>query len=279
MMIAHHTTMGSLAGINARLRAASAPLYWLGLALLLASLPTLGLALWDVRQFHGVSVWLKPFKFQISIGTYLLTLALFMSWLPAAALRSRAVAYVVWVAVASGLFEVGYITWQGALGLASHFNYSTPLYALMYMLMGLGAVALTSASLVLGVVVARSSGYGQPPAIKQAVVIGLVLTFVLGTGFGAYLSSQPGGHWVGGALTDSGGLPVFQWSRSGGDLRVAHFFGIHAMHFVPAFALALGLVRVPQALAIRAVWLFAAVFSAFSIWTFLQARGGQAFLP
>ena len=255
-------------------REAAPPLVWTGLALLAVSLPTLGLALLDERLFQGVSVWLKPWKFQVSVGVFLLTLALFMGWLPRAALRSRAAKYVVWAAVCSGLFEVAYISLQGAQGLASHFNTATRLSALLYQLMGLGAVTLSSTALVLGLLVARSTGYALAGALKLSIVLGLVLTFLLGTGFGAYLSAQPSGHWVGGSLSDAGGLPLVKWSRDGGDLRVAHFFGIHAMHFIPAFGLAVHRLRLANSAERVAVWMFAAAFAAFSAWTFSQALAG-----
>lgn len=267
----------ALMRLAAQMHQASPLLYWAGLAMVLLALPTLALSALDDRLLQGVSVWLKPLKFQLSTGVYLLSLALFMAWLPSTALRSRAVRYVVWAAWVSGLFEVGYITWQGSQGVASHFNLQTPFLATMYTLMGIAAVVLTSASLVLGITIARSQDYRLPAALKLAVVLGLLLTFAIGTGFGGYLSAQRAGHWVGGALTDSGGLPLVKWSRSGGDLRVAHFFGIHAMHFIPAFALALGWARVGQTAAVRAVWIFAVAFTAFCVWTFTQARSGIAF--
>ncbi len=267
-----------LGSLRQRMQKTSAPLYWVGLALLLMTLPTLVLALIDARQLQGVSVWLKPFKFQLSTGVYLWTLVLWMGWLPAQAVQSRTARYVVWAAVLAALFEVGYITWQGSQGQASHFNTQTRFLATMYSLMGVGAVVLASASLALGVLVFRTPAYGLPPALKLAVVLGLVLTFVIGTGFGGYLSAQRTGHWVGGVLSDSGGMPIVTWSRTGGDLRVAHFFGIHAMHFIPAFALALGWARVPQGSAVRAVWIFTVLFTAFCVWTFVQARNGMPFL-
>jgi hypothetical protein len=281
MATLNHSTMNLHASrqtdLHARMQNAAAPLYWVGLALLLVSIPTLALTLLDSRQLQGVSVWLKPFKFQLSTGVYLLTLALFMVWLPAAALRTKTAHYVVWAAVMSGLFEVGYITWQGSQGAASHFNTQTPFLATMYTLMGVGAVVLASASLALGILIARNRAYSLPPAITLAIVLGLGLTFLLGTGFGGYLSAQRAGHWVGGTLSDSGGLPLVKWSRSGGDLRVAHFFGIHAMHFIPAFATALHLAAITQGRAVRAVWIFAIAFTGFCTWTFVQAQRGLPF--
>lgn len=269
----------SLSHWAARLRHTSPPLFWVGLAMLAVSLLTLALMLVDARQFQGVSVWSKPWKFQVSTGTYLLTLALFMAWLPRAALQTRLARYVVWVAVLSGIFEVAYVALQGGLGQASHFNLASRFHAWMYTLMGVGAVLLTSASLVLSILIARTQAYALHSALKLAIVLGLFISFVLGTGFGGYMSAQSGGHWVGGAATDAGGLPVFNWSRSGGDLRVAHFFGIHAMHFIPAFGAVLAMASARQSVARPAVWGFAALFTALCTWTFVQATRGQPFLP
>jgi hypothetical protein len=259
-------------------RLATPLLFWAGASMLLLAVVSGGLTFLDGREFHGVSVWLKPWKFQISTSAYFLTLALFMAWLPEAALRTWAVRYVVWAALVSGLFEVGYITWQASLGEASHFNTSTPVHAALYTAMGIMAVVLTSTSAVLGAVIARNPAYRLPSALKLAVVLGLTGTFVLGTGFGAYLGSQPTGHWVGGAPTDAGGLPLLKWSRTGGDLRVAHFFGIHAMHFIPAFAWIWVWLRAPQRWVTAAVWTFSFLFAVGTTWTFLQAVRGQPFL-
>ena len=267
------------AGLMGSIRNASPVLFWTGCLLLAASVLTLPLALIDQRSFQGVSVWLKPWKFQFSVGTYLLTLALYMVWLPKAARQSGFMRVVVWSAVISGMFEVLYITWQGALGQASHFNIASPFHAAMYGLMGLGAVVLSGASLALGVVIWRCDAYALRAPLKKAITQGLVLAFVLGTVFGAYMSAQPGGHWVGGALTDAGGLPLFHWSRNGGDLRVAHFFGLHALHFVPAFAVLLLMVCKSQQLVSRLVTLFSTALTLLCIAVFAQAIAGLPFVP
>ena len=265
--------------LRTRMQAGSPALYVVGIAMLLMAAMTLMLAWLDSRVFQGVSTWAKPLKFQLSTGVYLLTLAWFMAWLPDDKRQTGLGRYVVWSAVGAGIFEVVYITWQGASGMASHYNRTSTFYASMYTLMGVGAVILTTASLALAVLIARSPAYALPRAIKHAVVLGLALTFVLGTGFGSYLGAQRAGHWVGGALTDGGGLPLFNWSRSGGDLRVAHFFGIHAMHFVPAIAALAAAARLPGAKGIASAWLTAAMFSALTVWTFVQAAQGKPFLP
>lgn len=110
-------------------------LAWTAMALFALSVPTLLLGAIDDRMFQGVSVWTKPWKFQVSIGLHLLTLAVVFTWLPRAPGPSPARWYVVWVAIGSGLFELAYITWQAAWGQASHFNVGTPLAGLMYSLM------------------------------------------------------------------------------------------------------------------------------------------------
>jgi hypothetical protein len=267
----------SLPALFNAVRQTAPVLLWTGLVLLAMSFATLFLTQIDVRLFQGVSVWLKPWKFQFSTGVYLLTLALFMVWLPKQTLQTRSASYVVWVALASGLFEVTYITWQGAQGKASHFNVATSFDSLMYTMMGIGAVLLASASLVLGILIARTKAYALPAALRLSIVLGLLATFVLGTGFGGYLSGQQTGHWVGTTATDAGGLPLVAWSRSGGDLRVAHFFGIHAMHFIPLFAIVLHRMRVSHAHARAMVWGFSVLFCALCFWTFAQALRGQPF--
>jgi hypothetical protein len=267
----------NLSTLRSRMQAGSPALYAVGTTMLLMAAITFVLASLDGRLFQGVSTWVKPLKFQLSTAMYLLTLAFFMAWLPSERQQSWLARYVVWSGIGAGLFEVLYITWQGAFGLASHYNHASPFYSTMYTLMGVGAVILTTASLALAILIARSPTPALPQALKHAVVLGLGLTFVLGTGFGAYLGAQSTGHWVGGALTDAGGLPLFNWSRTGGDLRVAHFFGIHAMHFIPAIVALAVAARLPVARGVAGVWLLALGFCALTVATFVQAARGQPF--
>ncbi len=209
-----------------------------GAALLAAMIATGWLALIDDRTLYDVGIWDKPLKFQLSTGTFLLMASWVFTRLPAGWRHTLAGRYVIWAAIISTLFEVGYIVFQASRGQASHFNYSSGFTIAMYGLMGTGAVILTSTALVQGIGVLRHDG-GDPSAFRRALGWGLILTFLLGTATGAYMSAQMSGHWVGGPASDAGGLPLLGWSTKHGDLRPPHFLGVHAAHVLPITALIL----------------------------------------
>lgn len=232
-------TPGSLApGQSPGLKGWEPALAIVGAVLLAAMIPTAGLALIDDRTLNGVGIWDKPLKFQLSTGMFLLMASWVFTRLPAGWRHSLAGRYVIWAGIVSTLFEVGYIAFQASRGQASHFNYASGFTIAMYGLMGVGAVVLTSTALVQGIGVLRHDA-GDPRAFRRALGWGLVLTFVLGTATGAYMSAQMSGHWVGGAASDAGGLPLLGWSTTAGDLRPPHFLGIHAAQVLPVTALIL----------------------------------------
>jgi hypothetical protein len=120
------------------------PGLWLGgWAALALTLPLLALGWTDARLIDGVSVWAKPWKFHLSVGVHLLTLAWLATYLSDTPARARALGRLTAVALACAVFELAYITWRAAQGEPSHFNIGTPFAGAMYALMGLGAVLLT----------------------------------------------------------------------------------------------------------------------------------------
>jgi hypothetical protein len=256
-------------------------LAWGGLALLAWSMVTLLLPLFDARLFQGVSVWHKPWKFQISTALYWLTLVLFLSFVSKPTLSPAPRRYIVWMSMVAGLFEVGYISWQGAFGLASHYNVSSVFYGYMYTAMGVGAVLLTSTSGVLGYHMLRSQPAVLNETMRHAIGWGLLITSVLGIVTGGVLGARTrsGGHWVGGTANDALGMAIVNWSRDGGDLRVAHFFALHAMQILPVLALALLVLRpkMKQTEGKLWVWAVSAGFSAFCVFTLMQALRGNPF--
>lgn len=218
---------------------------------LLALLLPLALA-WglDERTLRGANVWLKPIKFALSLGLFALTTAWFVGHLLPAARRTRAVDVIVWVLIGSASFELAYITLQAGLGRGSHFNVGDAFHATMYSLMGAGALALTATQPALAWQLLRHADPRRAPAYRLAVVIGLVLTFVLGASVGVLLSGlQP---------PESAALPVLGWSMAGGDLRPAHFLGIHAQQALPLVGLVVAAWH--PSMATRSVWTFTMLY-------------------
>ena len=125
--------------------------------------------------------------------------------------------------------------------------------------------------------IARNRRPGFDPALRAGLALGLVLTFVLSVVFAGYMSNT-GSHFVGAAASDAGGLWPMGWSRAVGDLRVAHFFGTHAMHAVPLAGFVAGRV-LPARPAVLATWgVRGALGGASALAVFAQALAGRPFL-
>ena len=159
-----------------------------------------------------------------------------------------------------------------ALGTASHFNLSSPVWAVLYPLMGLSAVTLTSAALAFGVAIARNPATGLAPALKLSLVTGLCLTFILTVITAGTMAGMPG-HHIGLPVTGAR-LPLFGWSREVGDLRVAHFLATHALHAIPLAGLAAARLLAP-APARAAVIATSLGYAALVLATFMQALSGM----
>ncbi|MGE0722846.1 MAG: hypothetical protein AB7O45_00650 [Alphaproteobacteria bacterium] len=247
-----------------------------GLALLVLLVPASIAHGVDPRTLHGVGIWVKPMKFLASLGLFALTTAWFIGYLPAARRRALPVRALVWTLVATAGFEMAYIALQAARGDASHYNRSSPLFEALYGLMGIAAVMLIATALPLAREIARHGDRRLAPAFRRSIVIGLVLTFVLSLISGVVLSMGDG-HWVGGVANDAGGVPVVGWSRTGGDLRPAHFLAVHAQQLIPLIGWVAAALL--PARAGVAVWTGAAVYVAITAGLFVQALMGLPLIP
>jgi hypothetical protein len=237
--------------------------------------PTGFAAFADARTFQGVDIWEKPMKFELALLFYLSTLAFFALFLPAET-RARRWYRLYTAAISIGaVLEMAWLCGAATLGAASHFN-PTATGQVFYALAGLTAIFITSASAVYAFHIARNAATGLSPAVKEALVLGLALVLPL-TLVTAGTMSQMGSHFIGGTPSDAGGFPLMGWSRDGGDLRAAHFFATHALHFVPALGLLSAAIfggtnRAPARL-------IAAAYAGFVLFLFVQALTGLPFLP
>ncbi len=222
----------------------------------------------DGRAIDGASVWTKPAKFAASLAVWFWTLA--WAWgVLAPAVRDGWVARVVlWGSAAAGLFEQGWITLRAALGLRSHFA-TDIVGAFMFGVMGTAALVLVLLAAVLGLLVLLRGDGARPRPWRLAVGLGLVIAGVMG-GVTGFAIGAHGGPVVGGTL--AGAWPPFFWSRDGGDLRIAHFLGTHAIQGVPALAL----LAAPGAAGVAALSL---AWLGLSVAAFAAALAGLPLMP
>lgn len=240
--------------------------------------PSLAAWLIDERLLDGVSVWSKPLKFQSSIIVLVGTLVLLLPLLRAEILAGRLARATAMAVALSSALEIAYIVIQAARGRASHFNTSTPLEATLYQIMGIGAVTLVICAFIFGWLILR---HGRPDAgrgLRLGAAWGLMLGAALTLITAGVLSSgfDGPGHWVGGVKSDAGGLYVLGWSRSGGDLRVPHFFATHIMQALPVLGLLLDRVRPDLARFGIGIGAMASVIVVAA--TFVQAASGRPFI-
>jgi len=228
-------------------------------------LPTTLALMLEPRLFQSENLWIKPLKFQFALTVYLLTLAFYARWLPPAMLRAQWYRIFAWSVVTAIVLESVWINTAAAFGTASHFNTNSDAMEAIYGLMGLLATLLTSATTVYGFAILRNANTGLSDGMRHALGAGLLLTLPLTLITAGYLASSTG-HFVGEPITHST-LPLIGWSTEVGDLRVAHFFGTHALHIIPIVALIL-------AAKPRLSWIIATAFAVFTLAVFAQAIAG-----
>lgn len=224
-------------------RPANRPLMALAALMAVTAVVTAVLAVVDPVQIAGRNGWLKPLKFAISIGIYAVTIAWLLDRLPER--RQRVGRIVAGVITAALVVEIAIIVGAVAAGTTSHFNVSSPLATALWSTMGTAIAVVWLVTLVLAALLWRTpDDAARQLAVRAGLVIGLAGMAV------AFLMTSPtpeqlesfagvaGAHAVG-VPDDGPGLPLLGWSTTGGDLRVPHFVGMHALQALPLLAFAL----------------------------------------
>jgi hypothetical protein len=249
----------------------------------------------DDRLLLGEPVWAKPMKFGVAMGAYSLTLA----WLLTRLTKGRRVGWWVGTVFAlAGVLDVGAVTWAAAHGTFSHFNQDTDDVArTVQTVFSFGIMPLMLATLVIAILLLIQRTGDR--ALTRAMRAGLGLAFAsmvvalwLSTSAGStprteidangHTVSMLGAHGIGDP--DGHGMFLTNWSTTGGDLRVPHFVGLHAIQVLLAVTAILNVFaarrpwlrdeRVRARLVGATVFGYAGVFAVLA-W---QAKRGQSVL-
>ena len=212
----------------AELKRRNALMYWFGLFNLAMAVVCLILMPLEDFRILGVNRWLKPFKFYASVGIVILSLGWLMYYLN----DQKKVKVYSWIFFITMLFENGIILMQAVRKTTSHFNSTSALNGMLFSIMGMLIAVFTIFVIVVCISFFRQTQFPIPPAYVWGIRLGLLLFIIFSIEGGVMVGMLK--HTVGGA--DGGaGLPLVNWSNEYGDLRIAHFIGIHSLQVLPLF--------------------------------------------
>lgn len=222
----------------------------------------LGCLIWlmiDTRLIVNESPSLKPLKFFLATFIFTVSWPWVQNYFPAN--EQNVFKWVNRVIFGGFTLEMILIIAQGLRGVRSHFNSATWYDGLIFTTMGFTIFAVWLACVVVWSL-AMKANWLSPGLYGAALCWGLGL-FLLGSVSG-YLMGKPkpdqilqlqsaqnpgelGGHLVGGKDGEGRKMPVTGWSLDVGDLRIAHFIGMHGLQIMIAVYFILSLA--PSALA------------------------------
>jgi hypothetical protein len=253
------------------------PLFWTTLAHGLIALACLVSLCAPAVPVMGVHPALKPFKFAVSISLFLATMGVLLPTLSATPVVRSALA---WLFASTMVAEMFPILLQGLRGTTSHFNVVGSLNSAMWRLMAIAIILAT-----LGMVIVTVVASLRPLISEDRRQMAPLMAFAWRAGLWLLLLAPVSGFAMGSRLQHSVGgsdgglaLPFVNWSVLHGDLRVAHFFALHAVQLLPV--LAWFLLLVIKGTAARWSLLSTAVLAAaiLCVGTLVQAFAGRPFI-
>jgi hypothetical protein len=232
-------------------------LFWVNAAHVLAAAIVFVLCLSNTTQVLGINAYYKPLKFLLSSILFIGTMNWYLGYLP---MHNSIRFYSIFISILF-IFENVYITGMAARGEMSHFNVGTDFTRLMWGMMGAAATLIAISTIVVGFkFFSMEKGVISEP-LRVSIIWGIMLAGIFameGLVMGSRMS-----HTVG--APDGGeGIPFLNWSKRHGDLRIAHFVGLHALQMVPLLSLLF-------AQKVRDVIIIALAYGAFATYTFVRA--------
>ena len=203
-------------------------LFYYGIICFLAALVFLVLSQTTSTQVFNVNAWFKPFKFAFSTFTFVWAMGWYCAYLP-----NFNVPMFNWTVIILLSFEIIYIAVMASQGLKSHYNMSSTFFSLMYTLMALAASLVTIYTAYVGWRFWTESFPELESHYLWAIRLG-ILIFVIFS-FQGFLMGSRLNHSVG-LDNDNSNIFILGWSKLVGDLRIAHFVGMHALQVLPFLA-------------------------------------------
>ncbi len=256
----------------AELRYRNKILYQVGLINLILGCLLIIPFLLDPRHVMGINAWIKPIKFCLSLWIYCWTMGWILFDLPKS---MRWVKPMSWTIGVTMLIEIGIVIYQASRATRSHFNFETNFDSLLFGMMGL-LIAINTIVVIIAFLLYLFKKPNIDKGYLMAVKLGLAI-FLLASWIGGKMISNEG-HSVG--VPDGGeGLPFVNWSTLGGDLRVGHFLGLHALQVIPFFAFLLyKKTSLSANVRMLATIVFGLVYAGLVSYLYVQAANGIPFI-
>lgn len=256
--------MHKITGFFKELKSRNNLLYINGFVNLLLALIMLILIFIDDRQILGINAWIKPLKFFLSIAI----LSWSMGWILWYLDARKIVKVYSYILVITMFVEMAAICLQSFRGTTSHFNISNGFNGIVFGIMGIGILTFTIATAVICFLYFRQGTFNLSPEMLWSFRLGLLFFLIFSIEGWVMISLMR--HTIG--LEDGGeGLPLLNWSVNAGDLRVAHFFGMHSLQLIPLVGYFISSGK-------RQVFLFSGLYFLWVSVLFIQAIKGIPFL-
>ena len=213
-----------------KIKKRNAVLFWLGVFNFIITLYCTSVAFFTHKSVFGTNAFFKPLKYSFSSGIFLWSMAWILYYFSSISFRKIS----SWLIGISILLQNIIILIQAYRVVPSHYNHATTFDSLMYVLIILFVMISTITLIRICVLFFKQKRFAISQQYTWGIRLGLLI-FVVSTTLTGGIMMGKMSHTIGG---EDGGLGIFflNWSKKYGDLRVAHFFGVHSLQIIPTLS-------------------------------------------
>jgi hypothetical protein len=249
---------------------------------------TIGLII-DDRVLNYSPLWLKPFKFAVSSIIYAISLIYLTSLIP----KQRFLKLANIITSYGLIVELIIIYLQAYRGRMSHFNFLTLEDMILFQIMAFAIVAVWISLIIYMIGFFKLDA--KDDVLIPSIRVGLIITFL--SMCMAFTMTQPskediqkaeqnkgpiglvmGSHSVG-ETDETKRLPLTSWARTGGDLRIAHFVGLHALQILPFFGFLFRRLNLSYTSGKWIVYAIGFFYLGLTLFSLIQALNGISIIP